>query len=348
MSDPVEHFLDDAVYDWSKAEAVELYEIMVRAYGAVPSANLIAAKSGIDRTRIDFAQPPRDFWKQALEVAAAAGRTRQLAQNARSDSAIAGYHRKLDRLVSLSPVQAEAPIKEPIEWSGNELITGNQETFLEMHFLHEGLRIAASVVRLGALTQRDKSFYGTGFLIASDTILTNHHVLHDYKDGKRPVKCLDILFNYELDAANRPREVDRYEGDVSTITGDAEHDWAIIRPHKSFKNSYPALSLRPVKPAMRGDFVYIVQHPQGRLKKIGLLHNEVVNVTHSRVHYLTDTLPGSSGSPVCNEFWQVVALHQRGIKGDPEKGAIFKNQGIPIERVVEGLTARGILKPAEG
>lgn len=348
MSEPVEHFLDDAAYDWSKAEALDLYEIMVRAYEAAPRANMIMAKSEIDRALVNFAQPPRDFWKQALEAAAAAGRTRKLAENARNDAAIAAYHRKLDRLVSPSPVLAEAPAREPIEWSGNEVITGYQETFLDMHFLHEGLRIASSVVRLGTVTHSGKSFYGTGFLIDPNTILTNHHVLHDDKDDNRRVRSVDILFNYELDATNRPSEVDRYEGDVSTIVGDAEHDWAIIRPHKPFKSSYPVLSLRPAKPAMKGDFVYIIQHPKGRLKKIGLLHNEVVDVTDSRVHYLTDTLPGSSGSPVCNEFWQVVALHQRGLKGDPAKGSIFKNQGILIERVVEGLTARGILKPAEG
>jgi V8-like Glu-specific endopeptidase len=95
-----------------------------------------------------------------------------------------------------------------------------------------------------------------------------------------------------------------------------------------------------------GDFVFIVQHPEGGMKKIGLVHNEVVDVTPNRVQYLTDTLPGSSGSPVCNELWQVVALHQDGIKGDIATGSICKNQGIHIDRVVEGLTARGILKPA--
>src|SRR5262249_32174555 len=65
------------------------------------------------------------------------------------------------------------------------------------------------------------------------------------------------------------------------------------------------LSLRPSKPVATGDFVYIIQHPKGRSKKIRLLHNEVVRVTQDRVQYLTDTLPGSSGSPVCNELWQV-------------------------------------------
>ena len=72
----------------------------------------------------------------------------------------------------------------------------------------------------------------------------------------------------------------------------------------------------------------------------------MVNVTSDHVQYLTDTLPGSSGSPVCNEFWEVVALHHYGIAGDVAKGILCKNQGIHINRVVEALTARGILPDA--
>ncbi|UQA57428.1 trypsin-like peptidase domain-containing protein [Polyangium aurulentum] len=341
---PRVHFLDEVDYDWSRPEAVEFYDIMIRAYGRGQSADLLLAKSGVDRASIDFKQPPRDFWKQALEVAAMAGRTRAVAQSARNDPSIAAYHPKLDRLMGASPAPVEAPAPaQPIEWNGNELITGKQATFLEMSFFHQGLRIAASVVRLTTLTQGDRSYHGTGFLIAPDTILTNHHVLHD-RDG-HPVKQVDIWFNFELDAEGRTRSVDNYEGDASTIVGEAKHDWAVIRSKKPFNRIYPVLDLRPSKPVARGDFVYIVQHPAGQTKKIGLVHNEIVHVTEDRVQYLTDTLPGSSGSPVCNELWQVVALHKRGIEGDEANGHICKNEGIHIDRVVERLTVRGILKP---
>lgn len=345
MSEQTRHFLDDAPYDWSRSEAMELYEVMLHAYGTRPRAEMIVARAGIDRGLVHFEQSPRDLWKQVLEVAAAGYRTRALTQSARSDASIAAYHPKLDRLMGGSPSSGEAPAsnKEPITWTGDELITGNQETFLEMSFLHEGLRVAASVVRLGTSTRSDESFHATGFVIAPDTILTNHHVLHDR--AGRAVKQVDIWFNYERDAIGRPREVDRYEGDVQSIVGDAAHDWAIIRSAKPFRSIYPIVSLHPSMPVATGAFVYIIQHPEGRTKKIGLLHNEVVSVTQDRVQYLTDTLPGSSGSPVFNEFWQVVAMHHRSIQGDPAKGTIRKNQGIHVERVVEGLTAHGILKP---
>ncbi|MDI1480551.1 trypsin-like peptidase domain-containing protein [Polyangium sp. y55x31] len=341
MTEPSAHFLDDAEYDWSKPEAVELFEIMVRAYGTDRG---MIDRSGIDRHRINFKQSPRDIWKEALEVAAAEGHTRKLAQNARNDRSITAYHRRLDRLLGPhpAPIEAAPPANARIVWSGQEVITGKQPTFLEMSFFHEGLRIAPSVVRLSTTSQDDHFAFGSGFLIAPNTILTNHHVL--YASG-RPMKEVDIWFNFELDASGRPLVVDRYEGDVSTIQGEEADDWAILKPKKPFKDTYKPLNVHPSKPVTRGDFVYIVQHPGGQLKKIGLVHNEVVHVDQARVQYLTDTLPGSSGSPVCNELWQVVALHAQGIKGDPTKEQPYKNEGIRIDRVVEALSARGILEP---
>ena len=347
MSILTTHFLDDAAYDWARPEALEFYGIMLRAYDTIPRADMILATSGVDRGEINPAQSPRDFWKQALEVAAKAGCLRALAERARADRSIAAYHPRLRRFSEQGPALAEAtaPRQTPVAWSGNELVTGKQETFLEMSFLHEGLRCAASVVRLGTFTRSDEAFQATGFVIAPDTILTNHHVLHDQSGA--PVKQVDIWFNYELDGAGRPRDVDRYEGDVGSIVGDPAHDWAIVRSKKPFKGSYPALSTRPSKPVTTGDFVYIIQHPAGRPKKIGLLHNEVVGVTPDRVQYLTDTLPGSSGAPVCNELWQVVALHHRGVDEGETMGSARKNQGIHIDRVLEGLAARGVvLAPA--
>lgn len=346
MVDSRKHFLDEADYDWSNPEAEELYEIMLRAYRGVPAAQLILAKSGVDKGSLNSEQAPRSFWKQALEVAASSGRLRRLTEAALDDTKIAAYHTELRRLVGAGSPPEEPKDREPVVWAGKELITGKQSTFLEMSFLRDGLRLAASVVRLGTVTRGNKSFQATGFLIAPDTILTNHHVLYD--DQRAPVTQVDIWFNYELDAAGRPYEVDRYEGNVTTIDGDAKHDWAVIRSQKNFESGYPEFKLRPSKPVSKGDFVFIVQHPGGRPKKIGLLHNEVVSVTPDRVQYLTDTLPGSSGSPVCNEFWEVVALHHSGIEGATDNVPFCKNQGVHIDRVVEGLIARGVLGPDLG
>lgn len=92
------------------------------------------------------------------------------------------------------------------------------------------------------------------------------------------------------------------------------------------------------------DYVNIIQHPHGREKQIALYHNVVQFVGSGRVQYLTDTEPGSSGSPVFNSQWEVVALHHAG--GDlPEPGTgrvVYRNEGIAVGRVLEGLKAAGV------
>lgn len=336
-------FLDEDRYDWTKPEAFELHTILVNAYSDAGRARHLLAMSGVDVSTIHIDQPIRTMWTQALDAAARAGKTRSLVKVARQDPSVAAYHARLGRLLGPQPrpVEPTAPTSVMLPWKGHELVTGAQETFLDMSFLHEGLRMARSVVRLTTQTAEKESFIATGFLIAQDTILTNHHVLFDR--GGRPVEQVDIWFNYELDGARRPVQVDTYLGEVRTIMGDADLDWAVIRTRSRVEDAYPTFDLRPSRPVRSDDFVFIIQHPQGRMKQIGLLHNQVVNVTDTHVQYLTDTLPGSSGAPVCNEHWQVVALHHRGIEAEPGSAGSHKNQGIRIDRVREGLVARGVL-----
>ena len=53
------------------------------------------------------------------------------------------------------------------------------------------------------------------------------------------------------------------------------------------------------------------------------------------VQYSTDTEPGSSGSPVFNQDWEIVGLHHRGggLAG-PDGKKYFTNEGILIGSVV--------------
>jgi V8-like Glu-specific endopeptidase len=88
--------------------------------------------------------------------------------------------------------------------------------------------------------------------------------------------------------------------------------------------------------------VYIIQHPNGGVKKVGMVHNIVVNVTDDVIQYRTDTESGSSGSPVFNEQWQVVGLHHRWGSRKGSGRVEYFNQGQRIERVVAGLTKAGV------
>ena len=79
----------------------------------------------------------------------------------------------------------------------------------------------------------------------------------------------------------------------------------------------------------------IVQHSNGGLKQIALTANQVISLWEHRLHYTTDTMPGSSGSPVFNDSWQVIAIHHAGgdlqtnAKGDKR----FINEGILMSAI---------------
>ena len=64
----------------------------------------------------------------------------------------------------------------------------------------------------------------------------------------------------------------------------------------------------------------------------------VTYVDDNVVQYLTDTMPGSSGSPVFNAAWEVVALHHSGgwFREPGGKEQLFRNEGIAIGQVLSG------------
>lgn len=79
----------------------------------------------------------------------------------------------------------------------------------------------------------------------------------------------------------------------------------------------------------------IIQHPQARRKEIAVQQNTINHLFPDFVHYITDTEPGSSGSPVFNNDWDLVALHHAA--GERQNGVWIDNEGIRIDRIVGHL-----------
>ncbi len=86
----------------------------------------------------------------------------------------------------------------------------------------------------------------------------------------------------------------------------------------------------------KGDHVTIIQHPEGGPKQIALNENRVTNIYNYHVQYTTDTMPGSSGSPVFNDKWQVVAIHHKGgnlVTNDADEKR-FTNQAVLMKDIL--------------
>ncbi len=77
-----------------------------------------------------------------------------------------------------------------------------------------------------------------------------------------------------------------------------------------------------------------LQHPSREPLKlaIGMDEQIEVNAAGNRIRYSVPTLPGSSGSPVFDTDWDLVALHHA---GDPDSIQPKYNEGIPISVIAE-------------
>lgn len=86
-----------------------------------------------------------------------------------------------------------------------------------------------------------------------------------------------------------------------------------------------------------GDFASIIEHPDGREKQIAIRENKIIdNDRPDCILYVTDTAVGSSGAPVFNDQWQVVALHSAGVARTNEQGQYIDKHGEVIEPVDGG------------
>lgn len=87
--------------------------------------------------------------------------------------------------------------------------------------------------------------------------------------------------------------------------------------------------------------LWIMQHPNALPLKLALATNAVeqLNQNKTRVTYRTNTERGSSGSPVFDQNWNLVALHHM---GDPDWSNPTHNEGIPVAAIKTYLEANNL------
>ena len=189
--------------------------------------------------------------------------------------------------------------------------------------------------------------WATGFLIAPGLILTNHHV---FPDGAS-VASSRVGFDYWFDVAGqRPADPDEFDlrPDLLFVT-DVDLDYSVVAvaPRSAagasiIERRYLRLFAESGK-ATQGDFVTIIQHPDGVPMQIALRENEVIRAAEdeSVIWYKADTAHGSSGSPVFNDSLQVVALHSSG-RIKREGGRYVLAAGGTVENL-DGLSESDVL-----
>lgn len=237
------------------------------------------------------------------------------------------------------------PAGEPLEAAGEvlEAIIGSVD-FVGVSYLERGVTAAHAVGRVNVGDASGRTIeYGTGSMVAPRVLLTNHHVLPDAAAaaGSR------IEFDFEDGPDGQPRQSRsfRFAPDQLFIA-DEDLDFAIVAvdPAGGDLDGYGVNPLIEAEgKAIVGEFVTIVQHPKAQRKQVALRENRIVDVVEAKMHYEADTEPGSSGSPVFNDQWEIVALHHASVPNASGKGVI--NEGIRVSRIIGYLRQAAAAQP---
>lgn len=211
-----------------------------------------------------------------------------------------------------------------------ERILGEND-LMPISFLLLGLHRARSVGRIHIRDRTGRRLgFGTGFLISPRLLLTNNHVLERAEEAA----LSEVEFDFELDYAGNLRTSVSFElrPDDFFVT-DIELDFSLVAVapnaelgHEPREWGWNRL-LEQDGLVVRGESVTVIQHPNGEAKQIALRENRVIDLLDSFTHYQTDTAPGSSGSPVFNDQWEVVALHHSGVPERDGSGNIMAVNG---------------------
>ncbi|MDN7242505.1 DNA/RNA non-specific endonuclease [Planococcus sp. N028] len=267
-------------------------------------------------------------------------RYRQL-EKERNEKPVADFDPMEKMMVRTSVVKAEDML------SIERII--NKSDLLPIAYLETGTKASRAVCRI-ALRNRNGQIqgYGTGFLVSPTLLLTNNHVL----ETKEIALYAAAEFNYEMDENFKPREITSFafEPDKLFIT-DETLDFTLVAVQETAGNgtelsSFGFLPLLPQKgKILEGEYVSIIQHPKGGPKAVTVRENEVRFLSPDFIHYVSDTEAGSSGSPVFNDQWIVVALHHAAVSDPDNDTEWIANEGIRISSILAFLAGQSPIEP---
>ncbi len=186
---------------------------------------------------------------------------------------------------------------------------------------------------------------GTGFLVdakdlnheweSAPVFITNDHVILNDKPASMTVR---------FDGTNSTREHEVTQCICRSPSN--AMDFAVL----GLKTIPPdarctplAKQYAPADPAAR---VYVMGHPNGGATSVSLYKNTLIDVGERTLHYHAATEPGSSGSPVFNETWELVGLHHGVNTGYFPDGIEYSAQeGITLEAVRRAILDQAKLQP---
>jgi endonuclease G len=253
----------------------------------------------------------------------------------------ARLQQRLDRLDVPAPIAQEllagnAPSAQavaqlsPGDQLGLERVIGDND-MVGSAFLELGVLRVKPVCRIRVNDAAGNPLgMGTGCLVGPGLLLTNHHVLESADEAAKSL----AEFNFQLDVNGQHVQVNvfRIRPDVFFRT-DVQFDFTVVAVDPKATNGTELASFGYVQliestgKVVNKEAINIIQHPEGQEKQYALRENRLVDVLDDFLHYETDTAPGSSGSPLFSDQWELVGLHHSGVPKKDAAGNILTRDG---------------------
>ena len=162
---------------------------------------------------------------------------------------------------------------------------------------------------------------GTGALIGKSLLLTCDHIF-----SKSQAKQAWVRFNYTSGSYALDSNV--FELDLDTATRSSQLDYALVRVKGELKQRTAHLIDAILDSNQE---IRLIHHPQGQHVVISGL-GQIVQVGDDYIDHNISTDEGSSGAPIFNRDWQLVAIH-RGNLGIGRAGRSLESgttSGVPL------------------
>jgi len=230
-----------------------------------------------------------------------------------------GLHQEMVQLASSMAAGRSLDAFNPLE-----RIIG-QSQLMSSYFLHLGAERARAIGRI--VTEGGVGF-GTGFLISTRLLMTNNHVLENEGIAARCRVQFDYVVRSDgtIGATQIYRLVPSEFFLTSLAAPDPNLDYTIVAVElvnsqgaELVRRGYIPLIATSGKLVVQ-DLANIIQHPGGEPQQVALRDSKVVESLEHFLRYEADTQPGSSGSPVFNDQWQLAALHHSGVPEEVRPG----------------------------
>jgi endonuclease G, mitochondrial len=224
-----------------------------------------------------------------------------------------GSQNNLEKRLEL--IEDKAP--EPANFAFERAIGKNDSVYSNFVEL-----IAGTKQKVGRITIKEGSRtigFATGFMVSEKLLLTNWHVFNTKED----VADSEVQFFYELDIFGRPNQGISFKlkaADFFHSFRPLDYCLVAVEPvdvtGRVQLSSIGYIFLDPA-PGKLGDedieLLNIIHHPGGDYKQLSIRENKFTRIMPTTLWYQSDTAQGSSGSPVFNDQWQIVALHHMGV-----------------------------------